>query len=196
LPHLCSEQAFLGPSARRTSPVPAQTDILGHLAPALSAWSVWLLIGQLQHSWFRRGWGAPAPQPRCQTARTGVAVKQRRHRGRIGPTRVLRMRSRRCFTATTGRATSEWSIDPPWDPPSAMARDRLVADASAVASRPRDADVTPQRFRPRDRKLAKREPGAGAVRPPDRRQRQLLVERSCNERSNRHQVGPERRRWC
>jgi hypothetical protein len=35
-----------------------------------------------------------------------------------------------------------WSIDPSWDPPGAMARDRLITDAVAGASsRPQDADA-------------------------------------------------------
>jgi len=33
--------------------------------------------------------------------------------------------------STTGRATKRWRIDPSWDPPGAVARDRLVATATA-----------------------------------------------------------------
>ena len=40
----------------------------------------------------------PAPQPRCQSARTGVAVKQCRQRWRSKTTRTAHTRLRRCLT--------------------------------------------------------------------------------------------------
>jgi hypothetical protein len=84
------------------------------------------------------GWGAPAPQHSCQSARTGVAVKQRRQRWRVEATRVQRMRSRRFLTGRRPDALGRTVGYP--GPPGRLARPlthAVRARSSRVASRPK-----------------------------------------------------------
>lgn len=107
-------------------------DNFGHLGAQHSVRGVCCCpVGRVAIGGSSRRWGAPAPKHRCQSARPGVGVKQRRQRWDVRATWDLRQTIEALLdTSTTGRATNRSEIG-------------RFEGTSAVAAAPRRGECSP-----------------------------------------------------